>query len=174
MFKKQIQQSISKIYTKIYKDILCISIMNKKILIGSVVILVILIAGYFIFFNQSSEIESENSVTNSITNNQLNSITSKPLDSIDDVIKKLSNNFEMGEKEEAWYQMIGAYDGTKIDVDNTKIEIYQFKDSQGDVQDSIKESADTANNIIFDIDNFVILIHSKDNEFAEEIKQALN
>lgn len=139
--------------------------MDKKILIGSIVLIVILIAGYFIISNQSSEVDLENGEVKSIPNNQLNSI--------DDVISKLSSNFEMGEKEETWYQIIGAYDGTKINVDNTKIEIYQFKDSQSDAQNSVKESADTVDNIIFEIGNFVILIHSRDNEFAEEIKRTL-
>ena len=145
--------------------------MDKKVMIGiGVVIAILIIGGFFAISKKGSSYQN---LSNLGESKQAKSVISNQLNSINEVISKLSNSFEMGEKEETWYQMIGAYDGTKINVDNTKIEIYQFKDSQGDAQNSIKESADTTDNIIFDLGNFVILIHSRDNEFAEEIKQAL-
>ncbi len=95
--------------------------------------------------------------------------------SIDNLLDNLRTNFELGEKEETYYQMIGAYDGTKIDVDQTKIEIYQYKDSQREAMISAQDTMDTADNQIFIIeDNYLILVHSIDSEFSDNLKDALN
>jgi len=139
-------------------------------MVGLGIIVAILIVGGIFFFSNNSQSEAN---PNTI-NNGGNSVFGSKLNSIDDVISKLSETFEIGEKEETWYQLIGAYDGTKIDVDDTKIEIYQFKDSQNEAKNSAMDSADTVDNIIFEVDNFMILVHSTDEEFAERIKQALN
>ena len=139
-------------------------------MVGIGIVVAILVIGGIFFFSNSSQSETNPN----ILNNGGNSVFGSKLNSIDEVISKLSETFEVGEKEETLYQLIGAYDGTKIDVDNTKIEIYQFKDSQEEAKNSVMESADTVDNIIFEVDNFMILVHSTDEEFAEKIKQSLD
>jgi hypothetical protein len=106
---------------------------------------------------------------------EIKSNTKVGFSSIDELLAKLGQNYKLGEKEETYYQMIGAYDGTKIDVDEIKIEIYQYKDSQKEAMISAQDSMDTADNQIFVVDeNFLILVHSKDTEFFNNLNNILN
>ena len=112
---------------------------------------------------------------NQNADNQVQSPTEIQFISIDSLLNRLDMHFELGEKEEAYYQMIGAYDGTKIDVDNTKIEVYQYKESQKDSMKSAQDMMDTADNQIFIVDDtFLILVHTRDSEISNEIKIALS
>ena len=139
-------------------------------MIGIGVIAVILILGIVFMVPNNSQSE----VNPTTTSEKSNSVFGNKLSSIDDVLTKLSETFEVGEKEETYYQMIGAYDGTKVDVDGTKIEIYQYKDSQREAMTSAQDTLDTADNQIFIVDDaFLILVHSTNSDFLEGIKQSL-
>lgn len=93
---------------------------------------------------------------------------------IDTAIEKFkSAGFTLGQKEETYYQMLGAYDGAKIDVDNFKVEIYQYKDAQKDAKKNAKETLETASSIIFEYSSLLIILHSKDTEFANRLETAL-
>ena len=46
---------------------------------------------------------------------------------IDTAIEKMKSvGYSVSEKREVYYQLIMAYDGTKVDVDNITVEIYQY------------------------------------------------
>ena len=130
-----------------------------------ILILVIFLVGSSQKNNQNNENLNDNEIKTD----------KKEISSIDELLLNLENNFELGEKKETYYQMIGAYDGTKIDVDGIKIEIYQYKDSQKNAMESAKDAADTVDNQVFVLkDNFLILIHSKDTDFSNKLKQSVN
>ena len=158
---------------------------KSLIIIGIVLIVCLFLAGC----TQNNPAETNTNIENNqpLTETQGNNqhiqnpdkVEPKPeeskITSIDDLLSKLENHFELGEKEETYYQMIGAYDGTKINVDDTKVEIYQYKDSQKEAMTSAQDTGDTADNQIFIVeDNFLILVHSKDQEFSNKIKEAVN
>jgi uncharacterized lipoprotein NlpE involved in copper resistance len=89
---------------------------------------------------------------------------------LDIVIEKLDNQgFKLGEKEETYYQMIGAYDGTKIDVNGVKIEIYEFLTAK----EEAKELLMSADSTLIEKSNILILIHSKNADFVQSIKNSL-
>ncbi|KKP79804.1 MAG: hypothetical protein A2271_02390 [Candidatus Moranbacteria bacterium RIFOXYA12_FULL_35_19] len=93
---------------------------------------------------------------------------------IDNAIEKLKvAGFSAGQKNEAYYQMIGAYDGTKININDINVEIYQYNEAQKDAKKNAKETMETADSIIFENNSLLIVVHSKDTEFIDNLKNAL-
>lgn len=116
-----------------------------------------------------SEVEQKEEIVENAPEEQVEK--SNKLNSIEDVISKLSNDFILENESEVYYQMIMAYDGIEVDVNGINVKIYQYQDI--DAQKSMVESLETADNIVFTVNNFLIYIHSTDEEFANKLKTSL-
>ncbi|PJA64735.1 MAG: hypothetical protein CO159_01490 [Candidatus Portnoybacteria bacterium CG_4_9_14_3_um_filter_40_10] len=145
--------------------------MNKKLLIvcGGIVLLFIVTGITIYILHSKSTISKSNQSVTSIQTKQL---------TVDSAIEKLkTNGFVVGDKREVYYQMLGAYDGTKIYVNNTYIEIYQFTDVQKEAKNKAIESLSTtlatADSNYFETSSLVVLVHSGDKGIAESIKTVL-
>lgn len=97
------------------------------------------------------------------------------ISTVDGAIEKLkSSGFSLGEKKETYYHIIGAYDGTKIDLNNdVTLEIYQYKDGQKDAKEKAKETMATADSIIFENNSLLVVVHSRDIELANNLENSL-
>lgn len=141
--------------------------MKKIVVIISAIFAISFLAGCG---NKQANSTEEN---NAVSNVEQKSKKRESL-TVDSAIEKFkTNGFSAGQKRESLYQMIGAYDGAKIDVDKTTIEIYQYKDAQKEAKAEARKTMETADSIIFESDSLLVVVHSKDVEFANKLKLAL-
>lgn len=141
--------------------------MKKIVVIISAIFAISFLAGCG--NKQTDSFEKNNVIVNVEQNSKKQEVLT-----VDGAIEKLkSAGFSVGQKTEAYYQTIGAYDGAKIDVNDTNIEIYQYKEAQKDAKKNAKETMETVDSIIFENDSLLILVHSKDNTFVDDLKNAL-
>ena len=141
---------------------------NKGVLIA--ILFLIATVGYFGF----RYITQPTVVDTTKTNNPIQVALKNQL-SVDDAIAKLkTKGFILGDKQaDVYYQLIGAYDGAKIDVDGTNVELYQYTSEQKDAKIKASQSLMSADSNVFESGSLLILVHSKDKDFAVRIKQAL-
>jgi hypothetical protein len=132
--------------------------MNNKIIGGAIAaIILISIASYFLFGTNDKALVGEVFEP------------SPTSESIDELLEDMASSFTVGQREETYYQMVGAYDGTKVDVDGIKVEIYQYKENQEELIYQTVDSFDTVDNRVISYGNFIILTHSPDIAFMDSI-----
>ena len=77
----------------------------------------------------------------------------------------------VGEKTGAYYQVIGASDGDKVDVNGTSVELYEFKSESEATTGEEQLAGDSTTT--FSIDSFVVLVHSTDEKLVGNIRNAI-
>ncbi len=91
---------------------------------------------------------------------------------VDSAIAKLqAAGLTVGEKEGAFYQMIGATNGDKVSVDDVTVEFYEFDDESKATAAEQQLAGDSST--VFSIKSFVVLVHSIDSTKVDTIKNGL-
>lgn len=142
---------------------------NKKliIIISSVIILLIVagVGGYIFISKQSST--SSNPVVRAVKNQ------TAPL-TVDEAFTRLKDKgFTVANQEKQVYQIIGAYNGYRADVNDTEIEIYEYTKEQQQAKENATGTLANADNTIFTTDSLLVLIHSTDKTFTQSIKEVI-
>jgi uncharacterized protein YxeA len=149
----------------------------KKVIIAIVIVALVAIGGvgYYLFTKNDDTNSSTNSTSQTNTQNKqkVNEEETKaePL-TVDSAITKMKDaGLTVGEKTGAYYQMIGASNGDKVDVNGTNVELYEFK-TKDEATTADKQLTDDSSTV-FSIDSFVVLVHSTDTTAVDTIKNAL-
>lgn len=100
-----------------------------------------------------------------IKNEDVEVVNEINIDSIEGLKSLISEEYELGNESETYFQMIQAIDGTKVDVNGINIEIYEYSNNED--LETYKDSLSNEENYIFSKNNFLILIHSQDQQFIE-------
>ncbi len=144
----------------------------KKILIITLVAMFIIGGGIYAYtLVQNKETEADTTTQSSQNTTSAapdeSSTSNTSIESAEDAVAKLKDTeLTVGEDEGAFYQMIGATSGVKVDVDGSTVEIYGFDDS------SALESAKTSLDGSRKIAGLLVLVHDND-ELYTTIEEAL-
>ena len=82
------------------------------------------------------------------------------------------NNLTIQDTIEPFYEIIQAQNGTKYQINNITIEVYEYDPLNMSMMESYKDSLSNNESYIFSQNNILILIHSTDNNtisFYEEL-----
>ena len=91
---------------------------------------------------------------------------------IDSAIETIENaNYEVKNRTENYYSMIGASDGANVDIGENEISVELYIDS-GDIQESMFEDPDEGKQA-FNASNLYVYIHSDDEEIYSNLKSIL-
>lgn len=149
----------------------------KKTIIASVVVLLIAGGGIgYYLLTKSDKVDSSTSPTSQIENKDIQPITEEATEqeslTVDSAIAKMKDaGLTVGEKEGAFYQVIGASNGDKVDVDGTTVELYEFEAE--DDATTAKEQLSGDDKTTLSIGSFVILIHSTDSSVVSAVETAI-
>lgn len=144
-----------------------------------IIVIAVLVAvggiGYYLLTKNDDADSSTNSTpqTNTQSSQQVNEeeTNAEPL-TVDNAITKMKDaGLTVGEKTGAYYQVIGASNGDKVDVNGTSVELYEFK-SESEVATAEEQLAGDSTTT-FSIGSFVVLVHSTDEKLVSDIKSAL-
>ncbi|MCA9332222.1 hypothetical protein KC968_04800 [Candidatus Saccharibacteria bacterium] len=148
-----------------------------KIIIG--VVAVVLVAGgaYMLLNKDDVATENNQSTQTADTNSseQTSEVAEQPkaeVSTVDGAIVALTDGgLSVGEKQGAFYDMIGAENGDKVDVDGTVVEMYEFSTTQK-AQEAVTQ-LQSEDNTTYANGTFVILIHTTDPAVVEKIQGIL-
>lgn len=151
----------------------------KKSIIAIVAVLLVAGAGggyYFLTKEDSDTKPSENQTSQASEQNNQQSTQEQPVQdealTVDSAIAKLqAAGLTVGEKEGAFYQMIGATNGDKVSVDDVTVEFYEFDDESKATAAEQQLAGDSST--VFSIKSFVVLVHSIDSTKVDTIKNGL-
>ena len=89
---------------------------------------------------------------------------------IDTAIEKMKSvGYSVSEKREVSYQLIRAYDGTKVDIDNITVGIYQYLDINQEIKLQTMKQLKTVDNNLFEVGPLLFLVHSTNISFSRDL-----
>lgn len=144
-------------------------------LIIAIVAIIIIAGGVYMLLNKGNSKKANNApavTSNTEKTPEPTTPTTQAKITVDGAIAKLkASGLTVGEKQGAYYQMIDAINGDKVDVDGTNVEIYEFKTDQ-ETQDGVT-SLKGDDVTVFTKGTGVVLIHSTDPAVVTKIQNAL-
>lgn len=144
----------------------------KIIVVAAVVVLAA--GGAYMALNKEDASTDASQTTNNATE-QTSEPAEQPKDevlTVDGAIAELKEaGLTVGEKQGAFYDMIGAENGDKVEVDGTVIEMYEFSTAQ-EAQEAVTQ-LEGGDDTTYAKGTFVVLIHSTDQAVVSKIRNIL-
>lgn len=171
--------------------------MNKKLIVGVIVVVALGIAGGAVWYAMSQKAEDAPAAGLESSANAANDNTpaASPIAtggdlSTDSAVAKLENaGMTVGADQGIFFEMVNADSGVKVPVSDVMVEIYSYNSSSAQAEglkllQETKASVDEAqaagqtmgvdmSSEIFEHDNLLVVVHSADQAFIDKVKQAI-
>lgn len=152
-----------------------VTVSNK---VKIIVVAILMAGGAYVLLNKNDTDQVNNTNQTTQTTNKTDT-TTKPVEqpktevsTIDGAIAKLKKaGLTVSEKQGAYFQVVGAKNGDKVDVDGTNVEMYEFSTEQKAKEAVTQLKSD--DNTTYAKNTFVVLIHSTDQAFVSKIQKIL-
>lgn len=151
--------------------------MSKTVkIIVAVIVVIMLAGGAYMLLNKDDKTQVDNkspATPSSIekTAKPEQQVKSK-ITTVDGAIAELKKaGLTVSEKQGAYYQVIGADKGDKVDVDGTNVEMYEFS-KEPKAQEAVNQLKGD-DNTAYAKGSFVVLIHSTDPALISKIQNIL-
>lgn len=150
--------------------------MNKKIITIIVAAVVVTGIGVGAVWLLNKDNSQENTTGSNTSQNQAsdNQETTPPAANVTiaSALDSLRNaGMTVSDDTGAYYQMIGAENGSKHDVDGVTVELYEFNDQETltTAQDQLESDTST----VFSVDEMLVVVHSVDAGVVDGIQGAI-
>lgn len=147
----------------------------KKIAIRTAYVVIFIVISSIILsfiFGTEEDNKPDTTSTNSREKEDSLSSTDRPIKATDinsTVSAWKAAGLDVSDAKNAFYQFIGASNGSKYDVDETNVELYEFSDS-GKADDAKASNFSSDSYTVLVVNKLLVLIHSTDPSQVDPIK----